>query len=106
MVAQKGAGTRGPIGYNHLGKPLGERITGGGRCMIYSIKVPLHGDSEIASPPQGRSILSFSTPIRETAAGRGLAWSRHRTKGAPPRSSGAASSQHLREAGMVTIPVL
>lgn len=54
--------------------------------MIYWIKVPLHGDSEIASPPQGRSILSFSTPmplVLETAAGRGLAWSRHRTKGAP-----------------------
>ena len=48
--------------------------------MICSTKVPLHGGSEIASPPQGRSAASFSTPtplVRETAAGRGLAWSRH-----------------------------
>ena len=57
------------------------RGRGGGPCMIYSIKVPLHGGSEIASPPQGSS-LSF-TPIplvRETAAGRGLAGSRHCTE--------------------------
>ena len=69
---------------DHLRKPLREHITGGGGggpCMIYSIKVPLHGGSEIASPPQGSS-LSF-TPIplvRETAAGRGLAGSRHCTE--------------------------
>lgn len=68
-----------------ISESLSENIllegAGGGPCMIYSIKVPLHGGSEIASPPQGSS-LSF-TPIplvRETAAGRGLAGSRHCTE--------------------------